>query len=1042
MKKLIYLITFVSTIALAASQTVELGPTVGGGGSGTTSPLTTKGDVWGYDTTNARIPIGTNGQVLTADSTQALGLKWGTVTGTGTVTSVDASVPAYMSIAGNPITGAGTLAFDFISETQNKVFSSPNGSSGTPTFRALVSADIPALSYVSSVTGTAPVVSSGGLTPAISMAASTNAVDGYLTAADHTTFAAKQAAGNYITALTGDATAAGPGSAALTLATVNGNVGSFTNANITVNAKGLITAASNGSGGGGSGTVTSVDASVPSFLTISGNPITTSGTLAIDLATQTANTIFAGPVAAGPSQPTFRSMTANDLPNTAVTPGSYTLSNITVDQKGRISTASSTATGNLTDAGTDGITVTSGTGAVIGAGTSLSQHVADSTHNGYLSQTDWSTFNGKQAAGNYITALTGDVTAAGPGSSAASLVAITNSTLTTLISLSLPSTQVTSSNDSVSYFNGSGLLTSDSAVEYSPSNIQTFPPFSAHGFYAKSDIINSATSGLVIGSLDTSTDSFTTNLGMITGANLGAAAANDTGGVLFGTGEVIDVASSADSGAVNVFTGGNGGTGASGGITISSGQTTSGPSGALNIASGESTSGNSGSVNISTGQSLGGSSGDLKMTAGPSDGTAFSGETSLSTAAVSAVGATADSGVVQVESGPILDSTATGGSGALTMKSGDNMGLGTTGNIQSSSGAISNAADAANTGSIFSFSGSNAGTGSSGGVVFASGNTQSGNSGFAGFATGDAQSGNSGDASIKTGQVQGVAATSKTGDLSLNTGSVTDAGSSGNTGEVFIATGDNSGSGNSGNVTLSLGSIAGGTRGKFRIQDGTEGTSGYCWTSTDTSGSGSWQACSGGGGGANVTLSNLTTTNINASLIPDGDATRDLGTQADRWGNVYAANMIDNTGNNEMDLVDRLMKDTTSTTSLDWANRILYDSTSALALSWGVTDNLTFNSAHTIYTASSTAPAVSACGVSPSITGTDSSGTVTVGTGGLVSSCTVTFGTTWASTPRCFLNDETAIVVTKAVASTTVLTITTSAPFAASSVIDYHCESN
>lgn len=35
------------------------------------------------------------------------------------------------------------------------------------------------------------------------------------------------------------------------------------------------------SGGGGSGTVTSVDASVPSFLSISGNPITTSGTLAI-----------------------------------------------------------------------------------------------------------------------------------------------------------------------------------------------------------------------------------------------------------------------------------------------------------------------------------------------------------------------------------------------------------------------------------------------------------------------------------------------------------------------------------------------------------------------------------------------------------------------------------------------------------------------------------------------------------------------------------------------------------------------------------------
>lgn len=68
---------------------------------------------------------------------------------------------------------------------------------------------------------------------------------GLLTSADWVTFNAKQAAGNYITALTGDATAAGPGSVPITLANVNGNVGSFLGTNLTVNAKGLITAASN-----------------------------------------------------------------------------------------------------------------------------------------------------------------------------------------------------------------------------------------------------------------------------------------------------------------------------------------------------------------------------------------------------------------------------------------------------------------------------------------------------------------------------------------------------------------------------------------------------------------------------------------------------------------------------------------------------------------------------------------------------------------------------------------------------------------------------
>ncbi len=52
----------------------------------------------------------------------------------------------------------------------------------------------PAGTYVTSVTGTAPVVSSGGTTPAISMAAATTSVNGYLTSTDWTTFNGKQTA--------------------------------------------------------------------------------------------------------------------------------------------------------------------------------------------------------------------------------------------------------------------------------------------------------------------------------------------------------------------------------------------------------------------------------------------------------------------------------------------------------------------------------------------------------------------------------------------------------------------------------------------------------------------------------------------------------------------------------------------------------------------------------------------------------------------------------------------------------------------------------
>lgn len=55
---------------------------------GSSSPLTTKGDLFGYSTTNARVPVGTNGQVLTADSAEALGVKWASPAASGGWTSL------------------------------------------------------------------------------------------------------------------------------------------------------------------------------------------------------------------------------------------------------------------------------------------------------------------------------------------------------------------------------------------------------------------------------------------------------------------------------------------------------------------------------------------------------------------------------------------------------------------------------------------------------------------------------------------------------------------------------------------------------------------------------------------------------------------------------------------------------------------------------------------------------------------------------------------------------------------------------------------
>lgn len=59
-----------------ADDTTQTTCTIPGGGGA--SPLTTKGDLYTFTTVDARLPVGTDGLCLTANSAQATGLEWAT----------------------------------------------------------------------------------------------------------------------------------------------------------------------------------------------------------------------------------------------------------------------------------------------------------------------------------------------------------------------------------------------------------------------------------------------------------------------------------------------------------------------------------------------------------------------------------------------------------------------------------------------------------------------------------------------------------------------------------------------------------------------------------------------------------------------------------------------------------------------------------------------------------------------------------------------------------------------------------------------------
>lgn len=213
-------------------------------------------------------------------------------------------------------------------------------------------------SGVTAVTGTAPVVSSGGATPAISMAAATTTVPGYLTAADWTTFNAK--------APTASPTFTGT-PAAPTPVTTDSSTTIATTA--FVKNQGYATVAS-----------------VP--VASSTTPIM-DGTAAIGTGTTWARADHVHPsdtTKANLASPTFTGIPA--APTPATSDSSTALA----------TTAFVKAQGYVTSSGVTSVTGTAPVSSSGGATPVISMAAATTAVDGYLKALDWTTFNNKEPA--------------------------------------------------------------------------------------------------------------------------------------------------------------------------------------------------------------------------------------------------------------------------------------------------------------------------------------------------------------------------------------------------------------------------------------------------------------------------------------------------------------------------------------------------------------------------------------------------------------------------------------------------------------------